>query len=92
VKASKKEELEAYGKELMHRKLIQTLSLLANSTRKRVGDTDDVKQVLVNLKELDLVSQGHLDVHEEHKKGGKKKLAKNFLGYCGEFIWESFFK
>ena len=77
-----KESLEAYGKEVMHRKLLHTFNLIAKQLKKVNGDNDDVRQLFENIRTLDFASKGYVEVEEEDTgKSGRGKLLKSLASF-----------
>ena len=77
-----KEVLEVYGKEVIHRKLLHTFNLIAKQLEKVHGDTDEIRQLLENIRTLDYASKGYVEVEEEDTgKSGRKQLLKSLAAF-----------
>lgn len=78
-----KEVLEAYGKDIIHRKLLHSLNLIAKELAD--GKKQHIDMLLDNIRALDLASKGCVEVEEEDTgKTGRKGLVKSLLAFAAE--------
>jgi hypothetical protein len=83
----KKEELDNYGKEVIHRKLLHSLNIIAKelSNSNNGNNTKGVEMLLENIKALDLASKGCVNVDEESTgKTGRAGLLKELSVFALE--------
>jgi hypothetical protein len=80
-----KENLEAYGKEVIHRKLLHSLNLIAKQLAEANGNNKDVEMLFDNVRALDFASKGCVEVEDEDiGKTGRSGLVKGFLSFAVE--------
>ena len=86
ITIEKKEELDAYGKEVIHRKLLHSLNIIANElSNNNNGNSKGVEMLIENIKALDLASEGYVNVDEEkNDETGRKGLCTRLAAFAIE--------
>jgi len=78
-----KEVLQAYGNDVIHRKLLHSLNIIANQLAKGNGDNQDIQLLLENIRILDLASKGLVEVDEViDAVDSRKGLLKSFFSFA----------
>jgi len=68
-----KEELDAFGKDVMNRKILHSLNLIAKELAAINRDTEGIEMLFQNIKALDFASKGLIEVEEEEEEDGDEK-------------------
>ena len=83
---AQKEELKAYGEDIIHRKLLQTLNIIANQlASNRENNSYDIDMLFDNIRTLDLASRGLVEVEETHDSSqARKGLVKELVTFIAQ--------
>jgi len=82
-----KEELDAFGKDVMNRKVLHSLNLIAKELAAMNRDTEGIEMLFQNIKALDFASKGLIEVEEADDDDGKKHtrgLLKELIAFAVE--------